>query len=93
MNMRKHAQKRTCSMQHTQKRARQGHTPQKAGNLAGHTTGTANKPEEDKEEDNTAGNCKQPAMNPVGGGHGWGNENKPTSAPRTLGIPGARPEG
>ena len=35
-----------------------------------------------------AGNRKQPERNPVGGGHGWGNENAPTSSPRTLGVTG-----
>ena len=34
-----------------------------------------------------AGNLKQLARNSVGGGHGWGKENVPTSAPRMLGIP------
>ena len=41
------------------------------GNLDGHATGTANEIKEEKEEDNTAGNRKQPARNPVRGGHGW----------------------
>ena len=58
-----------------------------AGNLYGHVTATANEIEEEKEEKNTAGNCKQPARNPVRGGYGWVNENAPMSAPLTLGIP------
>ena len=61
---------------------------QRAGNLDGYVTGMANKTDEYEEEENAAGNCKQPARNPVGGSHGWGNENAPTSAPRTMGIPG-----
>ena len=40
---------------------------QMAGNLPGYATGTANKPEEDDEEENAAGNRKQPARNPAGG--------------------------
>ena len=61
---------------------------ERAGNLAGYATGLANDPEEDKEEENVAGNHKQPAMNPVGGNHGWGKKNAPTLAPITLGIHG-----
>ena len=61
---------------------------QMAGNLPGYATGTANKPEEDDEEENAAGNRKQPARKPVRGSHAWGNENAPTSALCTLGIPG-----
>ena len=48
----------------------------------------ANEPKEDEEEENAAGNRKQPARTPVGGSHSWGNENVPTSAPSTLGITG-----
>ena len=47
---------------------------QRAGDLAGYATGMANDPKEDKEEENMAGNCKQPARNPVGGSHGWAEE-------------------
>ena len=36
------------------------------GNMAGYETGMANEPEEEKEEENDAGNCKQPARNLVG---------------------------
>ena len=61
---------------------------QRSRNLAVYETGVANKPKEDEEEENAAENRKQPARNPVGGSHGWGNENAPTSAPSTLGIPG-----
>ena len=39
--------------------------------MAGYATGTANDPKEDKEEENTEGNCKQPATNPIGGSRGW----------------------
>ena len=60
---------------------------QRAGNLDGYVTGTANDTKEDEEEENAAGNSKQPTRNPVGGSQGWGNENAPTSAPSTLGIP------
>ena len=48
--------------------------------------GLANEPEEDEEEENAAGNRKQPERNPVGGNQGWENENTPTSAPSMLGI-------
>ena len=60
----------------------------RAGNQVGYATGIANKPGEDEEEENAAGNHKQPSSNPVGVSHGWGNENAPTSASRTLGIHG-----
>ena len=61
---------------------------QRAGNLAGYATGTANDPEEDEEEENAAENRKQTARNPVGGSHGWGKENAPISAPSMMGVPG-----
>ena len=61
---------------------------ERAGNLARYTTGMANEPEEDEEEEYTAGNCKQPERNPVGVSHGWGNEIAPTSAPITMGVTG-----
>ena len=48
---------------------------QRGGNLAGYATGTANNPEEDKEEENAEGNHKQPARNPVGISHGWAEYN------------------
>ena len=50
--------------------------------------GTAKNPGEDEEEDNAAGNCKQPGRNPIGVSHGWGKKNMPTPAPQTLGILG-----
>ena len=43
---------------------------QRAANLAGYAAGTANEPEKDEEEENAAGNRKQPARNPAGGSHG-----------------------
>ena len=43
---------------------------QRAGNMAGYVTGTANYLEEEEEEENTAGNCKQPERNPIGVSHG-----------------------
>ena len=60
---------------------------QRAGNLDWHVTGTVSEREEEKIDRNVEGNCSQPARNHVGGVHGWGNENAPSSAPRTLGIP------
>ena len=48
----------------------------------------ANDPKEDEEEDYAAGNYKQTERNPVRGIQGWGNDNAPTLAPSTLGIPG-----
>ena len=43
----------------------------RVGNMAGYVTGDANEPEEEEEEKNVTGNCKQPARNPVGGSHVW----------------------
>ena len=62
-------------------------------------TGTAKECEEEESERRAAGNCTQPARNPVekvtgevktifGGGHVWGNKSAPTSDPHTLEIPG-----
>ena len=59
-----------------------------AGNLAMYATGISKDPREEKEEENAVGNHKQPARNPVGGSHVWGNENAPTFARSTLGIHG-----
>ena len=42
--------------------------------MSGYTTRTSNKPKEEEEEENTEGNQKQPAMNPIGGSHGWAKE-------------------
>ena len=53
---------------------------QRAKNMAGYATGTANEPEEEEEEENAEGNCKQLARNPVMGSHGWEKE----SATRTC---------
>ena len=61
---------------------------QRAGDLSRYAMGTANDPDEDEEEENAAGNSKQPERNHVGGSHGWGNESVPTSASSMLGIPG-----
>ena len=47
---------------------------QRSKNMAGYATGMTNKPEEDEEEENAAGNCKQTARNPVGGSHGRSEE-------------------
>ena len=44
---------------------------QRAMNMAGYATGTANDPEEEEEEENTEGNSKETATNPVGRSHGW----------------------
>ena len=65
---------------------------QRAWKISEYTMGTANKPTEDKEEENVSGNCKQLARNPVWGSHSWGNENAPMLAPCTLGIHGERRE-
>ena len=48
----------------------------------------ANDPKEEEEEEYAAGNIKQLESNPVGGSHGWGNENALTLSPSTLGIYG-----
>ena len=61
---------------------------QRVGNLARYATGIAKDPGEDEEEENAAGNRKQPERNPFRGSHGWGNGNAPMSAPITLGIHG-----
>ena len=47
---------------------------QRLVNLDMYAMGKANKRKEDKTEDNAAGNRKQPARNPVGGGRGWGTK-------------------
>ena len=39
--------------------------------MAGYATRTANYTEEEEEEENLEGNCKQPATNPIGGSRGW----------------------
>ena len=44
---------------------------QRARNMAGYVTGTANDPEEEEEEKNSEGNRKQLATNPIGGSRGW----------------------
>ena len=59
---------------------------QRAGNLDGYATGITNKLEEYGEEENAAGNFKQLARNPVGGSHGWVNENALMSPPSMMGI-------
>ena len=46
---------------------------ERAGNLAGYATVLANEPKEDEEEENAAGNRKQPARNPVGLSQGLEN--------------------
>ena len=72
---------------------------QRAGNLAGHVTGTANKRKEEEAKDNLARNCMQRARNPVEqatgdvetifvGVNGWGNESAPPLAAHTMGITG-----
>ena len=61
---------------------------ERAGNLSGYVIGISNEPKEYEEEENESGNCKQPATNPVGGSHGWENENVPTLAPSRLKIHG-----
>ena len=65
---------------------------ERAGNLARYATGIENETKEEKEEENTAGNCKQTERKPVRGNQGWENENAPTLAPRTLGIHGGAAE-
>ena len=44
---------------------------QNSGSMAGYKTVTENDPEEEEEEENLEGNCKQPAMNPIGESRGW----------------------
>ena len=72
---------------------------QRAVNLSGHATGTANECEDDKAEENTARNRTRPLGNPVEqvtgevetifrGGNIWGNKRAPPPTPRKLGIPG-----
>ena len=86
-NLRKQTRRRTRSTQHAQKRARRGHARGGRGSWPGMRWGAAKNPKKEEEEGNAAGNQKQLVRNHVGGSHGWGNENAPTSAPRTLGIP------
>ena len=42
--------------------------------MAGYALGTSKDPEDEEEEENTEGNCKQPATNPIGVSHGWEKE-------------------
>ena len=42
--------------------------------MDGYTMGTAIKTDEEEEEGNEEGNCKQPETNPVGGSQGWAKE-------------------
>ena len=42
--------------------------------MAGYATGTANYPKEEEEEENSEGNCKEPATNSIGGSCGWEKE-------------------
>ena len=46
----------------------------KARSMAGYKTVTENDSEEEEEEENPEGNCKQPAMNPIGGSRVWEKE-------------------
>ena len=84
------SRKRTLSGEFAarKKKSRRGHASERVGNLARYATVIVNVPKEDEEEENAAGNRKQPARNPVGGNQGWEKENAPTSAPITLGING-----
>ena len=43
---------------------------QRARNMAGYATETAEDPEEEEEKENVEGNSKNPATNPVGGSQG-----------------------
>ena len=72
---------------------------QRAGNLAGHVTGTENERKEEEAKDNLARNCTQRARKPVEqatgevetifvGVNGWGNESAPPLAAHTMGITG-----
>ena len=74
---------------------------QRAVNLSGHATGTANECEDDKAEENTARNRTRPLGNPVEqvtgevetifrGGNIWGNKRALPPTPHKLGIPGGR---
>ena len=54
-----------------QKKARREHASQRAENLDGYATGMADETGEDEEEENSAGNIKQPTRNSVRGSHGW----------------------
>ena len=42
--------------------------------MAGYATGIANDLEEEEEEENLEGNCKQPETNHIGGSRGWEKE-------------------
>ena len=44
---------------------------QRERNMERYTTGIANEPKEEEEEENAEGNCKQPETNPIRGSHGW----------------------
>ena len=46
---------------------------------------TENDPEEGEEEENLAGNCKQPARKPAGESHGWAKESVARSCSKMVG--------
>ena len=58
------AEENTLNAAHTEESATRERS-HRAGNLAGHATGTANERNEDKAEGKTAGNRRQPERNPV----------------------------
>ena len=58
---------------------------QRAGNLDGYVTGTANEPEDDEEEGNAAGNRKQTGRNPVGGSNDWAEESAARACSQRVG--------
>ena len=56
--------------------------------MAGYKTGTENDPEKKEEEENSEGNHKQPATNPIGGSRGWEKVNRGEVTLGKKGEPG-----
>ena len=68
-----HAEENACDTVSTEKSVARARS-QSARNMAGYTTGMANNPGEEEEDENAEGNCKQPETNHVGVNHCWGKE-------------------
>ena len=87
-NLRKHKWNRTRSTLHVQKRARKGHSLRGRRTCSGIRRGRRTIPTRTKKRRMRQVTTSSRRRTLSGGGHGWGNENAPASAPCTLGIPG-----
>ena len=68
-NSKKHAFDRACAEESTARAL-----SQKSRSMPGYKTGTEKNCQEEEEEENSEGNCKQPATKLIGGSCGWENE-------------------